>query len=91
VTTEARTSEARSPWADVVVVDVDGSAARRTAADLPGRAVAVTADVSQEEDVERYLDTAVDAFGAVHLPHLNAGIAGTNAALPTWRRRTSTG
>ena len=68
--------------ADVVVVDIDGAAARKTAADLPGRAVAVTADVSREEDVDHYLRAAVEAFGAVHLHHLNAGIAGTTAALP---------
>jgi NAD(P)-dependent dehydrogenase (short-subunit alcohol dehydrogenase family) len=68
--------------ADVVVVDVDGDAARRTVAGLPGRAVAVAADVSREEDVDRYLETAVEAFGAVHLHHLNAGVAGSSTALP---------
>ncbi|TQM14616.1 NAD(P)-dependent dehydrogenase (short-subunit alcohol dehydrogenase family) [Pseudonocardia kunmingensis] len=68
--------------ADVVVVDVDEDAARGTAADLPGRAIAVTADVSREEDVDRYLEAAVEQFGAVHLHHLNAGIGGSTAAPP---------
>ncbi|TWF79346.1 NAD(P)-dependent dehydrogenase (short-subunit alcohol dehydrogenase family) [Pseudonocardia hierapolitana] len=68
--------------ADVVVVDIDACAAERTADDLPGRAIAVTADVSREEDVDRYLEAAVEAFGAVHLHHLNAGIAGPADPLP---------
>lgn len=68
--------------ADVVVVDIDGAAAKATVDDLPGRAIAVTADVAREEDVDRYLDVAVDAFGAVHLHHLNAGIAGPTDPLP---------
>lgn len=68
--------------ADVVAVDIDAGAARRTVAGLPGRAIAVPADVSQEEGVDGYLDAAVEAFGAVHLHHLNAGIAGSAAPLP---------
>ncbi|GAA0928143.1 SDR family NAD(P)-dependent oxidoreductase [Pseudonocardia zijingensis] len=68
--------------ADVVAVDIDAAAARRTAEGLPGRAIAVPADVSREEDVDRYLDAAVAAFGAVHLHHLNAGIAGPATPLP---------
>jgi NAD(P)-dependent dehydrogenase (short-subunit alcohol dehydrogenase family) len=68
--------------ADVVVVDIDGPAAERTAADLPGRAIAVTADVAREPDVDRYLEAAVEAFGAVHLHHLNAGIAGPADPIP---------
>jgi NAD(P)-dependent dehydrogenase (short-subunit alcohol dehydrogenase family) len=42
----------------------------------------VAADVSREEDVERYMDAAVQRFGRVDLHHLNAGIPGSAAALP---------
>ena len=44
---------------------------------LPGPALAVTADVSREEDIERYMQVALDGFGRVELVHLNAGISGT--------------
>jgi len=71
-----------SRGADVVVVDVDGAAATRVAEALPGRALAVAADVAEESDVQRYLDAAVEAFGAVHLHHLNAGISGPTGPLP---------
>jgi NAD(P)-dependent dehydrogenase (short-subunit alcohol dehydrogenase family) len=68
--------------AHVVVVDIDGPAARRVAAALPGEAVAVEADVSDEAAVQGYVDAAVDAFGRIDLHHLNAGIFGSFAALP---------
>jgi NAD(P)-dependent dehydrogenase (short-subunit alcohol dehydrogenase family) len=63
--------------AQVVVVDRDGDAAARTAASLPTESLAVTADISQEADVERYAATALDRFGRIDLHHLNAGILGT--------------
>jgi NAD(P)-dependent dehydrogenase (short-subunit alcohol dehydrogenase family) len=68
--------------ASVVVVDIDGDAARRVAAALPGEAIAVTADVSDEAQVDAYLAAAVAAFGRVDFHHLNAGIFGTFAKLP---------
>jgi NAD(P)-dependent dehydrogenase (short-subunit alcohol dehydrogenase family) len=66
----------------VVVVDLDGEGARKVARSLPGMSVAVTADVSSEEDVNRYLDEAARAFGRVDLHHLNAGIPGSVGAFP---------
>jgi NAD(P)-dependent dehydrogenase (short-subunit alcohol dehydrogenase family) len=63
--------------ARVVVVDRDGDAATRTAASLPTESLAVTADIAQEADVERYAATALDRFGRIDLHHLNAGILGT--------------
>jgi NAD(P)-dependent dehydrogenase (short-subunit alcohol dehydrogenase family) len=63
--------------ARVVVVDVNGEAAEKTAAELPGEAIAVAADVSREEDVDRYLAAAVERFGRIDLHHLNAGITGS--------------
>ncbi|MEV0385718.1 SDR family NAD(P)-dependent oxidoreductase [Nonomuraea sp. NPDC050643] len=68
--------------AGVVVADIDGAAAARVAAGLPGPAVAVTADVSTEEGVEAYVRAAVDRFGRIDLHHLNAGVLGTMAPLP---------
>ncbi|NKX54419.1 SDR family NAD(P)-dependent oxidoreductase [Arthrobacter mobilis] len=71
-----------SEGASVVVVDIDGTAAEAVAAALPGPALAVQADVSDEEHVARYMDRAVAEFGRVDLYHLNAGIFGTFATLP---------
>jgi NAD(P)-dependent dehydrogenase (short-subunit alcohol dehydrogenase family) len=68
--------------ANVVVVDIDGESAERVRASLPTRAIAVTADVSRGEDVQRYLDAAVAEFGKVDLHHLNAGIFGSFERLP---------
>ncbi|MEQ4304653.1 glucose 1-dehydrogenase [Plantactinospora sp. B6F1] len=68
--------------ARIVVVDIDGDSARHVAESLPTEAIAVTADVSSESDVERYMAEAVAAFGRVDLFHLNAGIFGSFAALP---------
>ena len=66
----------------VVVVDIDGDGARRVAGELPGMSIAVTADVSAEEDVERYLDEATHSFGRIDLHHLNAGIPGSVGGFP---------
>jgi NAD(P)-dependent dehydrogenase (short-subunit alcohol dehydrogenase family) len=68
--------------AGVVAVDIDGAAAESVAAELPGPALAVPADISLEDDVDRYLQAAVDRFGRVDLHHLNAGIFGTFDRLP---------
>jgi NAD(P)-dependent dehydrogenase (short-subunit alcohol dehydrogenase family) len=62
--------------AKVVLVDLDGAAAERTAESLPGDAIGVAADVSKAEDVEAYTTRAVDEFGSVDAVHLNAGYAG---------------
>jgi len=70
--------------AKVVIVDVSADALEATAADLgadEGRLVAVTADVSQESDVERYVGTAVDAFGTIDVFFNNAGIGGPMAPI----------
>lgn len=66
----------------VVVVDIDGDGARRVAAALPGESIAVAADVSVEEGVERYLDEATRSFGRIDLHHLNAGIPGSADGFP---------
>jgi NAD(P)-dependent dehydrogenase (short-subunit alcohol dehydrogenase family) len=63
----------------VVVVDIDGDGAARTAASLPGEAVGVPANVSVEADVLRYQRAAVEAFGRLDLFHVNAGVPGKAA------------
>jgi NAD(P)-dependent dehydrogenase (short-subunit alcohol dehydrogenase family) len=68
--------------ARVVVVDIDRDAAQSVAAALPGGAIAVTADVSDEAQVDAYIEAAVGAFGRIDFHHLNAGIFGTFAKLP---------
>ena len=65
----------------VVVVDANADAADDVAASLPA-GLAVAADVSVEQDVDRYVSAAVTQFGRIDLHHLNAGIAGTLAPLP---------
>jgi len=62
--------------AKVVVVDLDDSNAKATAAALPGDAIGIGADVTTEDGVDAYLAAAIDAFGSADLHHLNAGIAG---------------
>ncbi len=68
--------------ASVALVDADGSGAAAAAAALGGDAIAVEADVSREDDVERYMRETVERFGRIDLYHLNAGIAGSPAFLP---------
>jgi len=66
--------------ANVVVVDRDEKRATSVAAELA--ALAVAADVSQEDGVRAYMDAAVERFERIDLYHLNAGIAGTPVAIP---------
>ncbi len=66
----------------LVVVDANGDGAKEVASSLPGGALAVSADVSREDDVQRYMDAAVERFGRVDLHHLNAGIVGSLAPIP---------
>ena len=68
--------------ANVVVVDRDGDRASTVAGEIGGGALAVTADVSGEDGVSAYMDTAVERFGRIDLYHLNAGIAGTPVPIP---------
>lgn len=68
--------------ANVVVVDINGEAADTVAASLGRASIAVQADVSDEDQVQHYVDAAVKRFGRIDLYHLNAGIFGTFAALP---------
>jgi NAD(P)-dependent dehydrogenase (short-subunit alcohol dehydrogenase family) len=62
--------------ARVAVVDINGDAASAVAGSIGGGSIAVTADVSLEEDIERYSASAMEAFGRVDLVHLNAAVSG---------------
>ncbi|SDH40133.1 NAD(P)-dependent dehydrogenase, short-chain alcohol dehydrogenase family [Sinosporangium album] len=72
--------------AAVVVADLDGPGAASAARDIAeagGRAVAVTADVSVEDDCARVVRAAVDTFGGLHVLFNNAGIIRRADALGT--------
>jgi NAD(P)-dependent dehydrogenase (short-subunit alcohol dehydrogenase family) len=67
----------------IVVADVDGGGARRTAAEVEGAgapALAVDTDVACEEDVIAMVAAAADRFGAVDVLCQNAGIARAGGA-----------
>ncbi len=55
-----------------------------------GKALAVQADVAHEDDVQRVVDAAVEAFGPVAIAVNNAGIGGTGSihrhSIETWDR-----
>lgn len=78
----------------VVVSDVDGTAARETAqmiADRGQRAVAVAADVSKVDDVDRMIHTAIERYGRLDCAVNNAGVRGRMSPLADyvdddWRR-----
>ncbi|MGP4112684.1 bifunctional aldolase/short-chain dehydrogenase [Streptomyces sp. 4N509B] len=69
----------------VVVADLNAQAAEEVAADLggPDRAVAVTVDVTDEEQIRAALASAVLAFGGVDLIVNNAGISISKPLLDT--------
>jgi NAD(P)-dependent dehydrogenase (short-subunit alcohol dehydrogenase family) len=61
--------------AAVVAADIRGREAERVADEIEAkgqRAVAVESDVSQEDDVSRMIQTAIDAFGGLDILHNNA-------------------
>lgn len=69
--------------ASVVLVDVDQAGLDATAKALGGgeRVLTAKADVSNEADVERYVQAAVDRFGRIDVFFNNAGIEGAVAPL----------
>lgn len=78
--------------ASVVVADIDGNAALRVAEEIAragGNAVAVQADVTDEEQVIAMVATAMEHFGRLDCAHNNAGISGaisnfTELSLKEW-------
>jgi NAD(P)-dependent dehydrogenase (short-subunit alcohol dehydrogenase family) len=79
--------------ARVVAVDRREQDLRTAIKDLPAsaQALAVTADVTDEDEVAEYVRAAVDKFGAIDVFYNNAGIEGdikpiTEYSLETFRR-----
>jgi meso-butanediol dehydrogenase / (S,S)-butanediol dehydrogenase / diacetyl reductase len=63
--------------ARVAVIDVNVEAAQATAEAIPkgeGGGVALAADVSNSDDVQRAVDATVSAFGRLDVLHNNAGV-----------------
>ncbi len=58
--------------ASVVLADLDEGGAHLLADELSARAV--RADVTSDEDLERAVTLAVEAFGGLDIVHLNAGV-----------------
>ena len=67
-------SELAADGASVVVVDIDGEAAERAAAEIEG-AISVRCDVSDPGQVETAVDAAVERFGGLDVMVNNAGVA----------------
>jgi len=64
--------------ARLVLADHDGEAAERVAAETGG--VAVRADVTQQDDMEKVAAAALERFGRIDALYANAGIAGGGSA-----------
>lgn len=69
--------------AKVVALDINQAAAQETADIIlgeNGQCLAVTADVSKRDEVERAVSACIDAFGRVDILHNNVGIIITGGA-----------
>jgi NAD(P)-dependent dehydrogenase (short-subunit alcohol dehydrogenase family) len=67
--------------ARVALLDIDGEAAERAAAELGGESIGLRADVSSEEEVAGAFATVRERFGTIDALHNNAGIEGDSAPL----------
>jgi NAD(P)-dependent dehydrogenase (short-subunit alcohol dehydrogenase family) len=65
--------------ARVVCVDLDGAAAEAAAAGIGDSALGLTADVTDEDSLERAVDATLERFGRVDVLYANAGIPGTGS------------
>jgi len=67
--------------ADIVVSDIDDSAAQETASLVQGmnrRSLAKKADVSRDQDVDALVQSSIEAFGRIDILVNNAGITRDN-------------
>ena len=79
---EAISKELAAKGADVVVTDINPTAAERVVqqiVDAGGTATALEQDTAVKEDSEKAVRHAVEAYGALHLAVNNAGIGGKQA------------
>ncbi|TLP95845.1 glucose 1-dehydrogenase [Nesterenkonia salmonea] len=77
---------AAAKGASVAVVDLDSRHAEMVTAEINGSggtAVALTTDVSQEAEVQRMVDAAVQSFGRIHGIVNNAGVIVTRSLVDT--------
>lgn len=75
----ATATELSRRGATVVVVDLDGEAARTAAESLTGPALGLAADVTDRGAMQRVVAEAVERFGGVDIVVANAGIASRGA------------
>lgn len=64
--------------ARVVIVDLHGDRAEQTTESIRsdgGEALALAADVTQEDDVRRVIETTVTTFGGIDIVHNNVGVS----------------
>ena len=67
----------------VTVADLDGTGAEAVAAEIGDRARAVQADVARQDDIDRVIAAAKEAFGPIDLFCANAGVGvGTDLDTP---------
>lgn len=72
--------------AAVAVVDLRAEAAQQVADEINaggGRAIAIAADISREDEIIRIVQTVVDAWGGIDVVFNNAGIARRTTAVET--------
>ncbi len=65
--------------AKVAVVDIDAQQVQQTASEIAnagGQALALRADVSKSEDVQKMVEDTVAHFGGLNIIYNNAGIEG---------------
>jgi NAD(P)-dependent dehydrogenase (short-subunit alcohol dehydrogenase family) len=72
---------AAEPETNLVAADVDAARLDAVVADLPGTAIAVPTDVSDQAAVSALVDEAVARFGRLDVMINNAGILSPNARL----------
>ncbi|RYF59531.1 MAG: SDR family NAD(P)-dependent oxidoreductase, partial [Comamonadaceae bacterium] len=58
----------------VVVVDINGDAAEKIVADLPGEGIALGVDAATPDGVESYVQATLERFGRIDLAHFNVGV-----------------
>lgn len=77
--------------ASVVVVDLDGGAARNAASQIGDAAVGIGADVTDRAAMQRAVATTVERFGGLDVVMANAGLASRAATMRAMSASTSAG